>query len=75
MAAALTARLALLECNEAMAFAAQAGLKEKKLPFSFAVTAEAELNTLALPGLLAFVTWPLLAVSQGERDGVGPEQA
>lgn len=75
-AAALLERTALVEENETTRFAAQIGhwlsanVKEKKLPFSFRVTAEREPNALALPGGPVFVSWPLLEMCQGQRDEI-----
>src|SRR6266478_7955097 len=76
LAAALLERMPLVEENETTTFAAQIGcwlaanVKEKKLPFSFHVTAEREPNALALPGGPVFVSWPLLEMCHGERDGI-----
>lgn len=76
LAAALLERVPLIEENEATRFAAQIGqwlasyVKEKKLPFSFRVTAEREPNALALPGGPVFVSWPLLEMCQGQRDEI-----
>jgi predicted Zn-dependent protease len=77
LAAALLERIPLVEENEETRFAAQIGrwlaanVKEKKLPFSFRVTAETQPNALALPGGPVFVSWPLLQLCQGERDEIG----
>ena len=76
LAAALLERVPLLEENEATRFAAEIGrwlagnVKEKKLPFIVRVTAEREPNALALPGGPIFVSWPLLAMCQGQRDEI-----
>ena len=76
LAAALLERIALVEENETTRFAAQIGqwlaanVKEKKLPFSVRVTAEREPNALALPGGPVFVSWPLLEMCRGQRDGI-----
>ena len=76
LAAALLERVPLVEENEATRFAAQIGrwlsgnVKEKKLPFIIRVTAEREPNALALPGGPIFVSWPLLALCQGQRDEI-----
>jgi len=76
LAAALLERMPLVEENETTTFAAQIGcwlaanVKEKKLPFSFHVTAEREPNALALPGGAVFVSWPLLEMCQGKRDEI-----
>jgi predicted Zn-dependent protease len=76
LAAALMERVPLVEENESTRFAAQIGrwlsanVKEKKLPFSFRITAEREPNALALPGGPVFVSWPLLEMCQGERDEI-----
>jgi predicted Zn-dependent protease len=74
--AALLARTPLIEENETTRFVAQIGhwlaanVKEKKLPFSFRVTAEREPNAVALPGGPVFVSWPLLEMCQGQRDDI-----
>jgi beta-barrel assembly-enhancing protease len=76
LAAALLERTPLVQENETTRFAAQIGhwltahVKEKKLPFSVLVTAERELNALALPGGPIFVSWPLLEMCQGQRDEI-----
>ena len=76
LAAALLERVPLVEENEATRFAAEIGrwlagnVKEKKLPFIVRVTAEREPNALALPGGPVFVSWPLLAMCQGQRDEI-----
>ena len=76
LAAALLERTPLIDENETTKFAAQIGrwlsanVKEKKLPFSFQVTAEREPNALALPGGPIFVSWPLLELCQGQRDEI-----
>lgn len=75
LAAALLERVPLVEENGITRFAAEIGrwlagnVKEKKLPFSFRVTAEREPNALALPGPV-FVSWPLLQMCQGQRDEI-----
>jgi predicted Zn-dependent protease len=74
--AALLERIPLVEENEATKFATQIGcwlaanVKERKLRFCVRVTAEREPNALALPGGPVFVSWPLLAVCQGQRDEI-----
>jgi Zn-dependent protease with chaperone function len=66
----------LVEENEATRFAAQIGgwlagnVQEKKLPFIVRVTAEREPNALALPVGSVFVSWPLLALCQWQRDEI-----
>ena len=76
LAAALLERTPLIEENETTRFAAQIGqwlaanVREKKLPFSFRVTAEREPTTVALPGGPVFVSWPLLEMCQGQRDEI-----
>ncbi len=76
MAAALTQRTPLVEENESTRFVAEIGrwlaahVKEKKLPFTFRVTAEGEPNAMALPGGPVFVSWPLLELCQMERDEI-----
>lgn len=76
MAAALLERTPLVAENETTRFAVQIGrwlaaqVKEKKLPFSFRVTAEPEPNALALPGGPIFVSWLLLEMCQGQRDEI-----
>jgi predicted Zn-dependent protease len=76
LAAALLERTPLIPENETTRFAAQIGhwlaanVKEKKLPFSFRVTAEPQPNAFALPGGPVFVTWPLLEMCQGRRDEI-----
>lgn len=76
LAAALLARVALVEENEATRFAVQVGrwlaghVKEKKLPFIVRVTAERVPNALALPGGPVFVSWPLLEMCQWQRDEI-----
>jgi predicted Zn-dependent protease len=76
LAAALLERIALIEENETTRFVVQIGhwlsanVKEKKLPFSFRVTAERDLNALGLPGGPVFVSWPLLEMCLGERDEI-----
>ena len=76
LAAAVLERVPLVEENETTRFAAEIGrwlgghVKERKLPFIVRVTAERELNTLALPGGAVFVSWPLLEMCQGQRDEV-----
>ena len=69
-------RALLVEENEATRFAAQIGgwlagnVQEKKLPFIVRVTAEREPNALALPVGSVFVSWPLLALCQWQRDEI-----
>jgi predicted Zn-dependent protease len=76
LAAALLERTPLVQENDATRFAAQilrwlsANVQEKKLPFSVRVTAEREVNAIALPGGPIFVSWPLLAMCEGERDEI-----
>ena len=76
LAAALLERIPLVEENDTTRFAAQIGrwlaanVKQKKLPFSFRVTAEPEPNAVALPGGPVFVSWPLLEMCQGQRDEI-----
>ena len=76
LAAALLERIPLVEENGATQFAAQIGcwlaasVQEKKLPFSFHITAEREPKALALPGGPIFISWPLLDICQGERDEI-----
>lgn len=76
LAAGLLERIPLVEENEATRFAAQIGcwlaanVTERKMPFTFRVTAEREPNALALPGGPVFVSWPLLEICQGQRDEV-----
>jgi len=67
-------RVPLIEENVKTRFALEVGswlaesVTEKKLPFSFWVTAEREPNALALPGGAVFVSWPLLELCQWQRD-------
>lgn len=76
LAAALLERTLLVEENETTRFVAQIGrwlagnVKEKKLPFSFHVTAERQLNAFALPGGPVFVSWPLVEICSQERDEI-----
>ena len=76
LAAALLERIPLVEENVTTQFAAQIGcwladhVKEKKLPFSFRVTAEREPKALALPGGPIFMSWPLLEMCQNQRDEI-----
>jgi len=76
LAAALLERVPLVQENETTRFAAHIGrwlagnVKEKKLPFIVRVTAEREPNALALPGGPVFVSWPLLAMCQWQRDEI-----
>jgi predicted Zn-dependent protease len=76
LAAALLERTPLVEENELTRFTAEIGgwlapnVKEKKLPFSFRVTAEREPNALGLPGGPVFVSWPLLEICQSQRDEI-----
>jgi predicted Zn-dependent protease len=76
LAAALLERIPLVEENATTQFAAQIGcwlaenVKEKKLPFSFRVTAEREPKALALPGGPVFMSWPLLEMCQSQRDEI-----
>ena len=78
LAAALLERVPLVEENEATRFAVQIGrwlaghVKEKQIPFIFIVrvTAEREPNAIALPGGPIFVSWPLWAMCQGQRDEI-----
>ena len=76
LAAALLERTPLIEENATTRFAAEigrwlaAGVKEEKFPFSVRVTAERVPNALALPGGPVFVSWPLLAMCQGQRDAI-----
>src|SRR6266481_4491127 len=76
LAAALLERIPLVEENETPRFAAQIGcwlersVNEKKLPFSFRVTAECEPNAMALPGGSVFMSWPLLQMCHGQRDQI-----
>ncbi len=76
LAAALLERVPLVQENETTTFVAQIGcwlasnVREKKLPFSFHVTAEREPNAIALPGGAVFVSWPLLEMCHGLRDKI-----
>ncbi len=76
MAAALLERSAQVEENETTRFAGRivewlaAHVTEKKLFFAVHVTAEQELNALALPGGFIFVSWPLLQLCGGQRDEI-----
>jgi beta-barrel assembly-enhancing protease len=76
LAVALLEQAPLVAENEVTRFAAQIGfwlaahVKEKKLPFSFRVTAEQQPNALALPGGPVFVSWPLLEICQLQRDEI-----
>jgi predicted Zn-dependent protease len=76
LAAALLERVPLVAENEVTRFAAEIGrwlagnVKEKQIPFIVRVTAEREPNALALPGGPIFVSWPLLAMCQGQRDEI-----
>jgi predicted Zn-dependent protease len=76
LSTALLARIPLVEENETTRFAAQIGswlaeyVTEKKLPFSFRVTAQPEPNAVALPGGPVFVSWPLLQMCQMQRDEI-----
>lgn len=76
LAEAMLQRVPLVEGNETTRFAAEIGrwlaahIKEKKLPFNVLVTAEPDLNAIALPGGPVFVSWPLLDICHGERDRI-----
>jgi predicted Zn-dependent protease len=76
LAEAMLQRVPLVEENETTKFAAEVGrwmaahVKERKLPFNVWVTAEPDLNAIALPGGPVFVSWPLLDVCHGERDKI-----
>jgi predicted Zn-dependent protease len=76
LAAALLDRVPLVTHNETTKFTTQIGgwlaanVKERKLPFSFRITAEPEPNAVALPGGPVFVSWPLVDMCQGERDEI-----
>jgi len=76
LAAAFLQRVPLIEENQVTRFAAEIGrwlagnVKEKKLPFIVRITAEREPNALALPGGPVFVSWPLLALCQRQRDEI-----
>jgi Zn-dependent protease with chaperone function len=76
LASGLLARIPLVEENESTKFAAHIGrwlaasVKERKLPFSFLVTAEDDPLALALPGGPVFISWPLLELCRGERDEI-----
>jgi predicted Zn-dependent protease len=76
LAAAVLERTPLVVENESTRFVGQVGtwlsahVKEKKFPFSFHVTAEREPNAFALPGGPVFLSWPLVALCQGERDEI-----
>ena len=76
LATAFMERVPLIEENVKTKFAVEVGswlaasVKEKKLPFSFWVTAEREPNALALPGGPVFVSWPLLELCQWQRDQI-----
>ena len=76
LAAALLERTPLIQENDVTRFTAQilrwlsANVKERKLPFSVCVTAEPEVNAIALPGGPIFMSWPLLALCEGERDEI-----
>jgi beta-barrel assembly-enhancing protease len=76
MAAALLERTPLVEENQSTKFAAQIlhwlapHVKERTIPFSLHVTAERQLNALALPGGSILLSWPLLATCRGERDEI-----
>jgi len=74
--AAVLERTPLIPENENTRFAAQIGqwlaanVKEKKLPFSFRVTAEGQPNAFALPGGPVFLSASLLEMCQGQRDEI-----
>lgn len=74
LAAAVLERTPLIEENDATRFAAQIlrwlSAQQKKLPFSVQVTAEREVNALALPGGPILLSWPLLEICDGERDEI-----
>src|SRR5438874_1632766 len=76
LAAALVARIPLVEENETTRFAAQIGrwlaghVKERKHPFNVRVTGEPEPNAIALPGGSIVVRWPMLELCQGGRVGI-----
>ncbi len=76
LAAAVLERTPLVEENASTRFAAEVGswlagnLKERKLPFTFHVTAERTPRAYALPGGPVFVSWPLLELCQGQRDEI-----
>jgi len=73
---ALLERTPLVEENQTTSFVAQIGrwlagnVQEKKLPFSFHVTAEPQLNAFALPGGPVFVSWPLVELCAQQRDEI-----
>ena len=74
--AAMLMRVQLARENSTTAFAKDIGLwladnvAEKKIPFTFRITAERELNACALPGGPVFVSLPLLEACQGNRDEI-----
>jgi predicted Zn-dependent protease len=76
LATAFLERVPLIEENVNTRFAAEVGswlaasVKEKKLPFSFWITAEREPNARALPGGPVFLSWPLLELCQWQRDQI-----
>jgi beta-barrel assembly-enhancing protease len=76
LAAAMLERVPLAEENPVTRFAEDIGrwlggnVKEKRLPFTFRVTAERALNAFALPGGHVFVSWPMLEMCQGQRDEI-----
>jgi beta-barrel assembly-enhancing protease len=76
LAAAMLERVPLVEENTETRFAKEIGrwlrgrLKERRMPFTFRVTAESTPNAFALPGGHVFVSWPMLEMCQGQRDEI-----
>ena len=76
LAAALLERTPLVEENAATRFVADVGrwltghLKEKRVPFTFCVTAERLPTACALPGGAVFISQPLVDLCQGQRDEI-----
>lgn len=74
--AAMLMRVQLVEENPATKFTKDIGrwladnVPEKKIPFTFRITAERELNSCALPGGPVFVSLPLLEACRGARDEI-----
>lgn len=76
LAAAVLERVPLIEECADTRFTRDIGrwlgghLKERKMPFTFRVTAERALNAFALPGGYVFVSGPMLQMCQGQRDEI-----
>jgi beta-barrel assembly-enhancing protease len=76
LAAALLERTPLVEESAGTRFVADIGrwlaghLKEKRLPFTFRITAEPGPTACALPGGAVFVSQPLVDLCQGQRDEI-----